>query len=148
MPNFEKKVGTYCQTLEQLNPGDISGLLGLCSANIEFKDPFNHTHTLAGFENVLIDLFEKIPNARFDVTAINGSDCYWMIKWQFCGHAGRLGHLDFTGMSELKLDQKGRMCCHIDYWDSGENFWQHVPILKTAMSLIKRRLKVHDSKFL
>lgn len=143
IPDYKEKVDAYCDKLEHLSLNNLPSLLDLCSANMEFKDPFNHTHTLTGFQSVLKDMFAQIPNAKFDVIALHGSDQNWVIKWQFRGHAGRLGNLDFPGMSEIALDDQAKICRHIDYWDSGEYFWPKIPILGFAISWVKRRFKVN-----
>jgi len=140
--DYKTKVDAYCDRLENLSLDNLPGLLDLCSTNIEFKDPFNNTHTLTGFQSVLKDMFAQIPNATFDVTALHGAGQNWVIKWQFRGHAGRLGNLDFPGMSEIVLNDQAKICRHIDYWDSGEYFWSKIPILGFLISQIKRRFKV------
>jgi hypothetical protein len=42
------------------------------------------------------------------------------------------------GMSQFRFDAKGRVILHQDFWDSAGNFYAHIPILGSMISLVKR----------
>lgn len=42
------------------------------------------------------------------------------------------------GMSQFRFDTRGRVLLHQDFWDSGGNLYAHIPLLGSAISLVKR----------
>ena len=45
-------------------------------------------------------------------------------------------------MSEVIFNEQGMVIEHIDYWDSGEQFYEKIPIIGGLLRIIKNRLKV------
>ena len=44
------------------------------------------------------------------------------------------------GVTHVRFDKDGRVVYHQDYWDSGSNFYEKIPVLGAAIRFVKRRL--------
>jgi len=45
------------------------------------------------------------------------------------------------GISQVRFDADGKVAVHQDFWDSGENFFSHLPVSGGLISLIRKRLE-------
>lgn len=43
-------------------------------------------------------------------------------------------------MTHLRFDGEGRVAYHQDYWDSGANLFEKIPVLGSGIRAVKRRL--------
>jgi len=64
--------------------------------------------------------------------------CY--LRWQFQGQQKRLGHWQFSGVTELEFDAEGRVLLHRDYWDAGEHCYMKVPLLGALLRWLRERI--------
>ena len=44
------------------------------------------------------------------------------------------------GVSHIRFDKDGRVAYHQDYWDSGSNLYEKIPVLGAGIRAVKRRL--------
>ena len=44
------------------------------------------------------------------------------------------------GVSHIRFDKDGRVVYHQDYWDSGSNLYEKIPVLGAGIRAVKRRL--------
>jgi hypothetical protein len=44
------------------------------------------------------------------------------------------------GITHVRFDKDGRVVYHQDYWDSGSNFYEKLPVLGALIRAVKRRL--------
>ncbi|MEM7302952.1 MAG: nuclear transport factor 2 family protein [Pseudomonadota bacterium] len=135
-------IDEYCAVLERISWPALTDLEGLCAANIEFKDPFNHTFDVGGLIRCMEHMLDNMPDVKFTILDVFGSDSAWVIKWRFTGTAKYIGKMDFTGLSEVTLNADGKVARHVDYWDAGEHFLARVPVLGALVRGVNGRLKV------
>ena len=48
-------------------------------------------------------------------------------------------HVD--GVTELHFAADGRVDSHLDYWDSGSQFYAHLPVLGWVVRKVRQRLQ-------
>jgi len=138
----ETNIQDYCVSLEALTEETLDDFLDLCSEDIEFRDPFNHTFTRDHFRLALEHMFANVKDLRFEIMEHWGAGDSWIIKWTFSGRTKLIGELNVLGLSEVGFDAHGRVCRHLDYWDASEQFLQKIPGLGAALRRILQPLKV------
>ncbi len=72
--------------------------------------------------------------------AATGMDVY--VRWRMTIEAPRLADdpLVSYGVSQFRFDEQGRLLIHKDFWDSGGNFFEHLPFVGRAIRSIRGRL--------
>jgi hypothetical protein len=53
-------------------------------------------------------------------------------------HKGEL--MSSIGITHVRFDKDGRVVYHQDYWDSGSNFYEKIPVIGSLIRMVKRRL--------
>lgn len=113
----------------------------LLAKNVVFKDPFNRVEGIEATLNIFAHMFETLHEPKFVVThsAIAGHIGY--IHWTFTFKTQpHQACKRIVGLSQVHFNQQHLIKKHIDYWDSGEQVYQQVPVLGWFLKLIKNRL--------
>lgn len=77
-----------------------------------------------------------------DDTARSGNDYY--IRWTMVFAAPALAGGDAVhsvGVSQVRFDPDGKVAFHQDFWDSGKNFFAHLPGAGGLIGYIRKRLE-------
>lgn len=135
-------VEQYVRLFQELSQAQIEGCDSYVSPDIRFKDPFNDVKGLSLFKKLLQKTLEDVKDPSFDVTHVCEAGELVFLRWVFKGYVKGLGDWTITGMSEIRLDSKGRICEHIDHWDASEQFYMKLPVLKQVLGWIRKRLQV------
>ena len=124
---IKKIINKYKNAFENLEATNINSLLNLVDDNIVFEDPFN---TIIGKDNLrelFLEMFKKLQQPKFKVLNIFYKQNLAIIKWNFSCKIFRKD-ISFDGFSEVTV-KNGKIKKHLDFWDSGKNFYTQVPIL-------------------
>tara|TARA_A100001015_G_C14941962_1_gene692950 strand:- start:318 stop:716 length:399 start_codon:yes stop_codon:yes gene_type:complete len=121
---MNKIVLKYTKSFEDLSYSSINQLMKLVDDNIFFCDPFNNFTGKKKFEKLFYEMFKKINNPKFKILNISEDKKIFFVKWNFNGHLKRKFSID--GISEIVV-KNNLIVSHIDYWDSGKNFYSHLP---------------------
>ena len=133
---------SYIHLFENLSPQTIAAMPGFVSLNVRFKDPFNDFKGIYRLRALLQKTLKDIKNPRFIVTNQAWDEDVLFLRWTFQGRIRLLGNWSVTGMSEIRFDEDGHVCEHIDHWDGAEQFYERLPLIGRLLGLIKRRLQV------
>ena len=82
-----------------------------------------------------------MKDPKFTVTHRAWSNDILFLRWSFQGEIKGLNHWKVEGMSEVRFDEQGLVCQHIDHWDASEQIYAKLPLIGTIIRLIRRRLK-------
>ena len=109
------------------------------SDNVVFIDPI---HKIQGLEN-LVQYFEKLNSnliaGSFFFTDESITDNKAYLSWEMNLKLKRpKKNIIASGISVLTIDTK--IIHHRDYFDAGELFYEHVPILGSIIRLLKNKL--------
>ena len=117
----------YINNFERLQDDKIDDLLSTVSENFLFEDPFHKIKGKNEFKALLKNMFRRLKKPKFKITMVYEHKLVNYVKWSFsCEFLKKT--ISFSGMSEIYV--KGKLITmHIDYWDSGRNFYSHLPIL-------------------
>lgn len=128
---------------ESLTPASLDRLDAFYTPDARFKDPFNEVQGPAGVRGVFEHMYQALEQPRFVVThcLVDGDQCFMTWDFQFRLRRRRPGALlTVRGGSHLSLAADGRIQAHRDYWDTGEELYEKLPLLGALMRWLKRRV--------
>lgn len=134
----------YARRFEALDADGVAQLHEVMSEGIHFVDPFNDVRGIETVKRLFDDMFEHLEDARFTVrhAALDSMSADtgmlgWELNARFRGKPYRV-----VGMSEVTIDSDGLISRHIDHWDAGRQFYEHLPIVGWLLRGIRKRLKI------
>ena len=136
----------YLTAMENLNTEKVADLELVMCRDIHFVDPFNNVIGLEKVQAIFQHMYRKIKNARFIILNsaldLKNPDPVGLIRWRMEGNL-KLNDRPWPieGMSEIRFSADGRVCEHIDHWDSGEQFFERLPLIGWLVRLIKKGVK-------
>ncbi|NBC32960.1 MAG: nuclear transport factor 2 family protein [Alphaproteobacteria bacterium] len=106
-----------------------------------FVDPFSDIRGAARIRQHLARAYERLHDVRITVTdqAFSGRVAY--LRWTFGFRLGRGRAVrEIIGMSEVHIDDEGRVTLHFDHWDAASQIYEAIPLLGNLLRKIKRRI--------
>ena len=137
--NIVKK---YLNLFSNLTPDNINKFDDLICKDIIFVDPFNNIKGINAFKNIFYHMFENVKDPKFLILdySINKQRVY--LKWKMTFFAFK-SLQTIEGMSELLLNDVGKVVSHIDYWDSLNGIFIKIPFIgsfyKISLFLFKSK---------
>jgi hypothetical protein len=83
-------------------------------------------------------------HVTIDDVARSGSDYY--VRWSMVFAAPALSGgkpVHSVGVSQIRFNAEGKVAFHQDFWDSGKNFYAHLPMVGGAVGIVRGRLNAH-----
>lgn len=132
----------YKQLFENLNLQSVEeDFLQVFSDDVYFKDPFNAVHGLATMQTIFRHMFSTLHEPKFRILDLASSQNRGFLEWQFTFRLKTNAEQQvIKGVSKIEINAQGKVCSHIDYWDTGEYVYLKVPLLKSIIALINKRL--------
>ncbi len=117
----------YISNFERLQDDKIDDLLSTVSENFIFEDPFQKIKGKNEFKALLKNMFIRLKKPKFKITMVYEHKLVNVVKWNFsCEFLKKT--ISFSGISEIYI--RGKLVTkHVDYWDSGRNFYSNLPII-------------------
>lgn len=143
-PDARAAAARIAEFFESLTPAGLDRLDALYTPDARFKDPFNEVQGLAAVRGVFEHMYQALEQPRFVITQclVDGDQCFMTWNFQFRLRRLRPGVLQTVrGGSHLWLAADGRIQAHCDYWDTGEELYEKLPLLGTLMRWLKRRAR-------
>ncbi len=131
MKSITKK---YVKSFEQLEPSTISDLIDCLHESFIFIDPFNKIRGKESFRKFLEKMFLKIKDPKFKILKVLEEKNLTLIKWSFEYQMSKK-KINFDGVSEI-ITKENLVYKHIDYWDSGKNFYSNLPLIGSIFKKI------------
>ena len=135
-------VKNYIKLFSNLTPENIKNFDDLISEDINFVDPFNNVKGINDFKNIFYHMFKNVKNPKFLIVdySINKQRVY--LKWKMTFFAFK-SLQTIEGMSELILNDAGKVISHTDYWDSLNGLFIKIPFIgyfyKISLFLFKSK---------
>ena len=81
-------------------------------------------------------MFRRLKKPKFKITMVYEHKLVNYVKWSFsCEFLKKT--ISFSGISEIYI--RGKLVTkHVDYWDSGRNFYSHLPIIGSIFRRIHK----------
>ncbi|MFM9916083.1 MAG: nuclear transport factor 2 family protein [Rhizobacter sp.] len=137
----DPRVARIVDAFETLTPADIPRLGEFYAADAAFKDPFNEVHGVTAIQQVFAHMYVALDSPRFVVhdVIVQGDQC--VLTWDFLFRFRRFSSELQTvrGASHLRLDARGLITLHRDYWDAAEELYEKLPAIGALMRWLKQR---------
>lgn len=134
-------IENFCNYYEEMTKASLKQLDLLYSNNAEFVDP---VHSIKGLDNIT-EYFEKMVSninyCRFDIDEIIETDKQAFVSWVMHFSHPKLNsgrNIAVPGSSHLKF--KETIYFHRDYYDLGNMIYEHIPLVKSLIGNIKKRI--------
>ena len=125
---MERIVKNYIKLFNNLTPETINDFDKLISKEIIFVDPFNNIQGVDAFKRIFYHMFENIKKPKFLILDYSIKKQRVYLKWKMTFIAFN-SLQTIEGMSELQLNDVGKVISHIDYWDSLNGLFIKIPLI-------------------
>lgn len=139
----DQNIEEFSEFLSNLGAADSAQLAGqLYAPTLHFSDSLMHTRNR---DDVVVH-FQGLVDAETQVqvqmlqTLVSGPDVYlvWSMQSQFTP-VRKTVISDSIGITHLRFNSQGQVIMHQDFWDTGQGFYQHVPVLGRVIRSINNR---------
>lgn len=141
---MEKALEAYVSAFEKLNSETLGELKRRMHPRVRFSDPFNDVQGWPNVAAIFDRMYQMMSSATFEVldSALSSSAPNTaMLHWNFVGVAKKSGNtIKLSGMSVVQFDNDGLVTSHIDHWDAAEQFYERIPVLKSVLRFIKKKI--------
>ena len=121
-------VKNYINLFNNLSSENINEFDDLISKDIVFIDPFNKIKGINAFKKIFYHMFENVQDPKFLILDYSVNKQRVFLKWKMTFFAFKSLQI-IEGMSELLLNDDGKICLHIDYWDSLNGIFIKIPFI-------------------
>lgn len=110
---------------------------------VRFNDTLKSISGVDPLEHYLVDTARNVESCVVEFEEVLSSPSGVYVRWRM--------HIRFKkfhkgetqssiGMTHLRFDREGRVAYHQDYWDSGANLFEKIPVLGSGIRAVKKRL--------
>ena len=135
-------VENYIDLFNNLTPDNIDKFDNLISEDIIFIDPFNNINGTNAFKNIFYHMFKNVKEPKFFILNYSVNKQRVFLKWKMTFFAFK-SLQTIEGMSELLLNDDGKIASHTDYWDSLSGLFIKIPFIgffyKVSLFLFKSK---------
>ena len=135
-------VKNYINLFSNLKPQNIHEFDDLVSNDIIFKDPFNNVKGVNAFKTIFYHMFKNVKEPKFRIVDYSINKQRVFLKWKMTFIAFKSLQI-IEGMSELLLNDAGKVASHIDYWDALNGLYIKIPFIgyfyKISLFLFKSK---------
>ena len=135
-------VKKYIYLFSNLSIDNINEFDDIISEDIIFIDPFNNIKGIDAFKNIFHHMFKNIKEPKFFILDYSMNKKRVFLKWKMTFFAFK-SLQTIEGMSELVLNDAGKVASHIDYWDSLNGIFIKIPFIgyfyKISLFLFKSK---------
>ena len=112
--------------------------------DVVFEDPLGRIEGLKGLKDYYRKLYKNVVAIRFEFSSVitqgNEQVGVWVMYLKAKGLNGG-EEIALKGNSHVRYNEAGKAIYHRDYFDMGEFIYEHVPVLKNVIQIVKRQLK-------
>lgn len=111
--------------------------------DVWFNDTLKSIRGVDALEHYLVETARNVESCKVDIDEVVPAPSGVYVRWHM--HIRfkkfRKGETQTSiGVSLLRFDKEGRVAYHQDFWDSGSNLFEKVPVLGAGIRAVKRRL--------
>lgn len=137
----QSRIDALLRFYQTLTPESVSGFGAFYSESTYFKDPFNEVRHLADIQAIFTRMFRQVAEPRFEILVQVGDQAgmflVWNLRFRLRSWKPRQEQC-IHGVSHLRFDADGKVCYHRDYWDTGEELYEKLPLLGLGARLLRR----------
>ena len=136
-------VEKFCNYYKEFSQESIPGLDEMYHQNVILQDPFSKLEGLDNVKQHFSQMMQNVSYCRFEIINVVSNEGQAFITWTMVfAHPKLNNHEEIVvdGVSDIKFDE--RISYHRDYFDVGAMFYEHVPVVKGVIKMLKKRLTV------
>lgn len=137
------RIETLLHFYETLTPDRIRDFSLYYAKNAYFKDPFNEVNCLDDIREIFDRMFRQVAEPRFVVSEKIGDERGLFVVWEmsFRMRSWKPEQAQvIRGVSHLRFGDDGKVAYHRDYWDTGEELYEKLPIIGSAVRFLRRAI--------
>tara|TARA_B100001093_G_scaffold182333_1_gene174945 strand:+ start:276 stop:704 length:429 start_codon:yes stop_codon:yes gene_type:complete len=134
-------IKNYLKLFTNLNQDNINDFDDLVTNDIIFVDPFNNVVGLNNFKKIFYHMLDNVKQPRFIIINFAKKKDHVYLKWNMSFYAFNALQT-IEGMSDITLDEKGKIQSHLDYWDSLNGLYVKLPFIGLLYRISLRMFKV------
>jgi hypothetical protein len=118
--------------------------LKVYSSDAYLDDTLMIHHGAAEIEAYFVKTSETMTSYKTTVDDIARSGNDYYVRWtmEFAAPALSGGEsITSVGVSQVRFNREGKVAFHQDFWDSGKNFYAHLPVIGGAVGYVGKRLE-------
>jgi len=142
--DYEAILANFRALYQALNRDTITAELiaSVYDNDVVFEDCFHHISGLEELTNYFDNLYENVKSIRFEFHDDWLNDRSAMLNWTMTFvhpslNSGR--EINVEGASKL-IFHDGKIVHHKDYFDAGSLLYEHIPVLKSIIRYLKKRM--------
>ena len=128
---------------ENMSPETVANIKDVYASAACFKDPFNDFCGIDKIEAIFRHMYQQVREPRFMVREWSGTDRDGFIVWDmhFRSRMMRGGNAQtIHGVSHIRFDVSGKVTYHRDYWDTGEELYEKLPVIGWLIRRLRKAL--------
>lgn len=113
------------------------------SADVRFNDTLKSIRGVEALEHYLVETARSVQSCKVEIEELVPTPEGVYVRWRMhiLFKKLRKGQTQSSiGVTHLRFDKEGKVAYHQDYWDSGANLFEKVPVLGAGIRAVKRRL--------
>ena len=134
-------IKNYINLFSNLDLNNIEQFDELVDKNIEFLDPFNSLKGIENFKKVFYHMFNNVQDPSFIILDYSRNKHKVFLKWKMVFYAFKSKQF-IEGISEITLNNDGKINSHVDYWDSMNGLFIKLPFIGILYRLSLKIFKV------
>jgi len=135
-------IKNYIKLFSNLTPEKIKLFDDLIDENIIFIDPFNNIKGSNEFKKIFYHMFKNVKDPKFLIIDYLVGKNIVFLKWKMSFNAFNSSQ-QIEGVSELRINEEGKIYSHIDYWDSLNGLFIKLPFIGIIYRLSLKMFKVN-----
>ena len=122
-------------------PGTLDQTETMFAPDGRFVDPFGDVQGAGAIRRHLEKAYGRMSDVAITVSDRAMGDRAAYLRWSFSLRFGRSGpSRTIIGMSEVHVDETGRVTLHYDHWDAASQVYERVPLLGALLRAAKRKI--------
>lgn len=100
----------------------------------------------AEIEKYFVKTSQTMTSYQVTIDDVAKSNGHYYVRWTMVFAAPALSGgkpVHSIGISHVCFNQEGKVVVHQDFWDSGKNFYAHLPVVGGAVGFVKKRLEAN-----
>ena len=134
-------IKNYINLFSNLDLKNIEKFDDLVDKDIEFSDPFNYFKGIENFKKVFYHMFKNVKDPYFIILDYSINKKKVFLKWKMVFYAFKSKQF-IEGISEITLNNDGKINSHIDYWDSMNGVFVKLPFIGILYRISLKIFKV------
>ncbi len=118
--------------------------LNVYSSDAYLDDTLIVHHGAAAIEEYFTKTAQTMKSCKVTIDDVSESGKNYYVRWTMVFSAPALSDgepVHSIGISQVCFDREGKVTFHQDFWDSGQNFFGHLPIVKGAIGFVRNRIQ-------